>query len=495
MGGSTDVVLVGVAQRTVREEDPLAAPTPLDLLEDVCREAARDAGPGAGLLDAVDTVALVESLGWHTRNAPRLLCERLGIRARRELTSVLGGESPLALLNHLAREIAAGRARVALLAGAHNLYSLLRARRRGLRLPLETGGDGEPERLGRRRDGHSPEEGRYGLDRPLHIYPFFESAVRARRGLEPEAHRARLGRLMSPFTEVAARNPHAWFPMARSPRELVEATPENRMVAEPYTKYLNAVMETDQAAAVLLLAQDAAAAFGIPEERRVWWWGGGGAVEEPWFFSEREDLSRSPALGFAGRAALVEAGVDLEEVGRFDLYSCFPVAVEMACDELGLREDDPRGFTVTGGLPYAGGPGNDYCTHALAAMVEHLRADPSRSGLVTGNGWYFTKHAASVLGGAPRRDGGAPPPPAPPGKPVELAEEAVGRGRIEAYTVVHDREAPRRGIVAGRLEDGRRFLANTPDDRSLLEAFASGEQVGRAGRVEHRDGLNRFHPA
>jgi len=170
------------------------------------------------------------------------------------------------------------------------------------------------------------------------------------------------------------------------------------------------------------------------------------------------------------------------------------VAVEIACDELGLAEDDARGFTVTGGLPYAGGPGNNYCTHALAAMVERLRAEPARPALLTGNGWYFTKHAASVLGATPRPGPGTPAEPAAPGKPVVLAEEAEGAGRIEGYTVLYDRAGPCRGIVIGRLEDGRRFLANTPAERAALEAFVAREQVGRGGRVAHRDGLNRFEP-
>jgi acetyl-CoA C-acetyltransferase len=493
-GEAANPVLVGVAQRTVRIEDPRAAPTPLDLLEGVCREAARDSGAGERLLGEVDTIGFVDSIGWSPHNGPRLLGERLGVRPRRELVTAIGGEGPLALLNLLAREIAAGRSRAALLAGAHSLRTLASAIRRGFQLDWNRGGAGEPERLETSRTGHSALEARYGLDSPRNVYPVFENALRARRGLDLAGHREAMGRLMSRFSEVAARNPHAWFRGARGAGELVEVTADNRMIAFPYPKRLNAVMETDQAAAVLLLSAGAARGLGIPGARQVHWWGGGYAVEEPWFFSERAALSRSPALAASARGALVEAGVALEEIGHFDLYSCFPVAVEMACDELGLAEDDPRGFTVTGGLPYAGGPGNNYCTHALAAMVERLRAEPSRPALLTGNGWYFTKHAASVLGGTPRRRSGTPEPPTAPGKPVVLAEEADGVGRIEGYTVIYDREGPWRGIVVGRLEDERRFLANTPADRSALEAFVAREQVGCPGHVAHRDGRNCFEP-
>jgi acetyl-CoA C-acetyltransferase len=197
----------------------------------------------------------------------------------------------------------------------------------------------------------------------------------------------------------------------------------------------------------------------------------------------------------AVRAALARAGTDLEAVDLFDLYSCFPVAVEMACEQLGLDESDPRGFTVTGGLPYAGGPGNNYTLHALASMALRLRAAPGSIGLVTGNGWYLTKHSALVCSTTPpekqtedvRQDEG----------PAAVAPIAVANGPavLETYTVLYDREgAPERGIAIGRLEAGERFLAGTPSDRASLDAFAAREEIGRRGRVRHVDGRNLFEP-
>jgi acetyl-CoA C-acetyltransferase len=189
----------------------------------------------------------------------------------------------------------------------------------------------------------------------------------------------------------------------------------------------------------------------------------------------------------------------VDEVDHFDFYSCFPVAVEMACEMLGLAEDDPRGLTVTGGLPYFGGPGNEYTLHALATMVEGVRSTPGTKGLVTGNGWYLTKHAATVVASGPR-DGGLPAQRREDEGVVPettaSTESAEGDATLETYTVVFDREgAPLRGIVLGRTDEGRRFVANTPEDRLLLEAFVAAEEVGRRGRVSHRDGRNLFDPA
>src|SRR6202034_1466885 len=101
---------------------------------------------------------------------------------------------------------------------------------------------------------------------------------------------------------------------------------------------------------------------------------------------ERPDLGSSPAAVEACKAALSGAGIGLEAITFFDLYSCFPIAVFNILDGLGLRADDPRGFTTPGGLPYFGGPGNNYSMHAIAATAARLRAEPGTYGLVGANG-------------------------------------------------------------------------------------------------------------
>jgi acetyl-CoA C-acetyltransferase len=494
-------VLAGVAQITLRDAQPASAPDPLQMLETAARAAAEDSGAGARALRELDTVGIVEVAAWRPGSAPRLLAEKLGATPRRELLTATGGEIPITLVNDLARRIAAGESRVGLVAGANAIRTLRRARRAGVRLAWPSSKGAETPLFGEQRPGSSALEAEYGLRMPPDIYPIFENALRARRRLDRETHRRRMGELMSRFTQVAAKNPHAWFPVARSPEELTQPAPNNRMIAYPYTKYLNAVIETDQAAAVLLMSAGAARQLGVPEDRQVHWWGGANTEEEAWFPSERPDFAASPALRDAVVAALAEAGLALEEIDCFDFYSCFPVAVEMACEMLGLAEDDPRGLTVTGGLPYAGGPGSSYTLHALAAMAERLRTRPGSKGLVTGNGWYLTRHAASVWSTQPRGKSGAPPAGPSAAErakraPLPPVKEASGAGTVEAFTVLFDRDGqPARGIVLGRTQTGERFLANTPDDRASLEAFLASRDVGSAGKLSCHDGHNRFEPS
>jgi acetyl-CoA C-acetyltransferase len=493
-------VLIGLAQLIQRADDPAPKLDPLGMLERVARDAATECGAGDRALAALDTIGIVDVAGWSPHNAPRLLADRLGVRVEHEIVTLLGGEGPLSLLNSVAERILAGEARLACLAGANALDSLMSARKRGDWLDWAKGGDGEPEHLGSPKRGTSEREERYGITAPTNVYPLIENALRARRGRSVSEHQAALGRLMAPMTERAAENPFAWFPVRRSADEIATPSDANRMIAFPYPKYMNAVLFTDQAAGVLVASEQMADELGVPRAKRVYWWGGATTYERSWFVSEREDLSSATGMHECARRTFANAGVGVDEIRHIDFYSCFPVAVEAACEAYGVAEDDPRGLCVTGGLPYAGGPANNYTLHALIGVAERCRAHTGEKGLVTGNGWYLTKHSASVICSQPR-SGEAPRAHWPEGpvagaKPVEVVDEAQGAARVLTYTVVYDRSGqPQRGVVIGELlGDGGRFIAALPKDAAGLDAFTRVEGVGRLGRVSHSDGLNVFRP-
>ena len=184
-------------------------------------------------------------------------------------------------------------------------------------------------------------------------------------------------------------------------------------------------MDVDQGAALILTSVGEARRLGISEEKWVYLWGCGDATDH-WFITERVDYHSSPAIRAAGQRALGMAGVTLDEITSFDLYSCFPSAVQIGRDMLGIAHDDPRPLTVTGGLPYFGGPGNNYVTHSVAAMTERLRADRAAIGMVTGNGWYVTKHSAGILSSQAAAQRVAP----------HAAERGPGAGRRRAISTV-----------------------------------------------------------
>lgn len=113
------------------------------------------------------------------------------------------------------------------------------------------------------------------------------------------------------------------------------------MVGYPYPKYLNAIMEVDQSAAVLIASVRKARELGVPEDRWVFLHGCADA-SDLWYPLERQDYHSSPALVLTGERALEMAGITLDDLGVIDLYSCFPSAVRIGAEEIGLPLDDPR---------------------------------------------------------------------------------------------------------------------------------------------------------
>ena len=494
-------ILVGAGQLTQRDVDPAAAKEPLAMMEHVARCAAADAGLTDRVLAQLDHIAVVNILAWSSANAPGHLAHRLGAHPRQLIYTAVGGNTPQWLVNETAARIAAGQTRFALLAGAEGMYTLARARRARVSLQWTSGepsGQIEPTVIGSDRPGTNDYEMAHGLTVPTTIYPLFENALRAHYGLSLEQHRRRLAELCHSFSRVAATNPYAWFREERSADEIATVSVQNRMIGFPYPKYMNSILDVDQSAAVLMTSVAAAREMGIHPSKWVYLWGCGDA-HDIWYVSERTDWHSSPAIRAAGQRALQQAGLSIADIASFDLYSCFPSAVQIARDMLGIPGDDPRPLTVTGGLPYHGGPGNNYVMHSVATMIEKLRQQPGTKGLVTGLGWYITKHSVGIYGSD------APPKPFSRHDPAldqasieamprtPLVHAANGRGAVETYTVLHDRDgAPMRGLIVGRMDDGSRFLANTSADREVLEGLEREEAIGKVGSVSSRDGTNVF---
>ena len=497
--GNVIAVLIGAGQFTYRG-DPAQSPSPVALLKIAAERAAADAGIGAAGLAAIDALAVagftIDAPGStrsaipHSSNPPTSLSKALGASPAWSVYSHMGGNTPQQLINVLAERIARGETELGLAVGAEFLGSAMKRLTKGLGFDdwHEDQDLPEPQRIGDPRPGVTPYEARHGLNRPINCYPLFENALRARDKRSIGDHQARLGRLFAPFTEVAAKNPEAWFPIARSAEELVEVSEKNRMIGFPYPKLLNAIMEVDQSAGVIVASEAKARELGVPEDKWVYLHGCADAADL-WNPTDRQNFHSSPAMRLTGKRALEMAQVGLDQIDFIDLYSCFPVAVEIGAEELGLSLDDPRGLTVTGGLPYAGGPGNNYAMHSIAVMAQKLRAKPGAHGLVTANGWYLTKQSTGIYStarpkgpferedpGVIQREIDALPHP-------DVIEQPQGAGRVETYTIVHRREGPYMGIVVGRDANDRRFVAVTPNDPATLMALEAAEQVGRTGTV------------
>ena len=316
------------------------------------------------------------------------------------------------------------------------------------------------------------------LGRPIQIYPIMETALRHATGLDVQAHLEHISNLWAGFSDVAANNPNAWIRDAKSAEEIRTISEVNRPVSFPYPKLMNSNNNVDQAAALILVSEEKAKALGIPKDKWIYPWAGTDA-QDHYYFSNRDNFHSSPAIRFAGGKCMELTDSTPDNIDMIDVYSCFPVAVQIACRELGF--DMQRPLTVTGGLTFAGGPLNNYVMHSIARMAQLLRENPGKRGMITANGGYITKHAFGIYSSEP---------PAQPFQHANLQDkvdaelkrdvviEHQGAGTVEGYSVMYGPEGVTKAFVGARLTDGRRAWG-VSEDKDLLQSMTEEEFCGR----------------
>jgi acetyl-CoA C-acetyltransferase len=460
--GATPAI-VGAAQQ-IQRPDPSIDNTdlrgPIELMADAARAAAEDAG-APGLLNKVDWIAVVGGF-WSYANPAEVIGAKIGSPDAGTCLTFLSGSSPQDLVSLAAQRIAGGELEVALLLGGEARASRERLQRAGEEPQWcrETGTK-EPERVGAFPDEVVVETLEFGG--PVTFYALFDDSMRRASGAGVDEHRDLIADLWSRFNAVAADNPYAWDQRTYGAAAIREPSPDNRMVAFPYTKSMVAHNIVDMSSALLMCSVDAARAAGVAADRMVFPQIGT-TSHETWQVAERRVLHGVPALATAGQAALSGAGLTIEEIEHIDLYACFPSIVQMSASALGI--DLNRQLTVTGGLGFAGAPIANSSGHAIAAMVPLIRE--GGRGLVHANGGCATKHAFGIYADHPPErfryldcndqvDHDA--------RPVGPAESGTS-GSEEASTVLYDRDGPTETVTSMVAASGNRTFVKAPVESS-----------------------------
>ncbi|MFH1241054.1 MAG: acetyl-CoA acetyltransferase [Pseudomonadota bacterium] len=494
-------VIIGVGQCVHHPKDLAEIKKPLDLIEVAIHRAENDAGL-PDLARKIDTLCLVNILSRSPEGLPSELSHRINAGPQSESYTWVGATAPQWFVNRAAERIFKGQTKLALICGGEAFYS------RRVEAKIKGGNAWNwgfpakmPHMVGDLRDPITPLELKYGLLLPIHFYPLFENALRYHEGMSIEGQRQELGEFCSAFSSIAAKNPYAWFKETKSSDEIVELSSSNRMVSFPYTKSMCSIMEVDQAAALFLTDAQTARELGVPKGKLVYLLGSGDA-SDIWHVTERVNFYASPSVREAADATMGQAGLSLGEIDYLDFYSCFPCAPRITRNMLGLPKDEPRPLTVTGGMPYFGGPGNNYSLHAICKMVELLRRNPAKIGLVQALSWFLSKHSVGIYSGEPGRNPWKPIPAESchhqklsPIQGAPVVEEAAGTAHVETYMLFHDRQGEAiGGVVVGKLDEGARFLAKLPEDKDILNAMMNQEFIGEKGTVHQRGGFNIFEP-
>jgi acetyl-CoA C-acetyltransferase len=461
-------VIVGIGEVVDRPKEIAAGLEPLTLLEEALKRAEQDSG--SQLRGEIESLDIVNFLSWRYQDPARQLSGRLGITPKHACYGPVGGESPIRYLHEAAQRIARGECSVAAVCGAEAQSTATKAERAGITLPWTPFAHDAPEPK-RGAAFQQPMAVKLGVFKPVTVYPLYEAASSAHWGQTPREAMAESGHLWSTYSNVASRNPNSWLKRRFTSDEITTATPDNRLIAWPYTKLMVANPTVNMGGAILMTSLAKARAAGIPEDRLIHIWGGASA-EEPRDYLSRDQFFESHAQNAVLNAAMALAGGDGKAFDAIELYSCFPCVPKMARRTLGLGADAQP--TVTGGLTFFGAPLNTYMTHAACAMVRKLRGG-AKLGLLYGQGGFVTKHHALVLSrraaqGALAQDTSAQAEADRHRRNVpDFVTEADGKGSVESFTVIYGR--------GGEVEHGVVMLRTSADARALARVPANDGQT------------------
>lgn len=503
-------ILVGCGQITQREIDPMKALSPIDLTAKACFHAAIDSDVGNILLNKLDTLVLIRSFSdtsWRFKspfgkytNPSLSLAKRINAKNVKNLIYTFpGGNMPQWSINRIFELITKGKIKTALLAGGEALSTQKRAQREGINLNWNEDLGINYKEWGIEKRGWSDIEDAHGLRGAIFAYPLIENAIRGQEKRTIQQHNIEMGNILEKFSLIAKNNPLADRRKGYTAHEISKVSKRNPYIGYPYTKLMNANAFIDQSSAIIMTTVQHAKELGINRDKWVYLHGCSDTYDH-WYLSDRINFYSSPAMKVACEEALKMANCAINDIEFLDIYSCFPSAVKIACDEMNIDINTKKQLTVTGGLPYFGGPGNNYVTHSISEIMNRVRNNHGSKGLVTANGNYITKQSVGIYSSEETNKNFAPKNPEVYQKPInnnmgpKFIKEANGNAFIETYTVINSREGPSFSILFGRLDNGNRFIANTPNDNDLLLDMMNNEYLGIKGKVLNNNGLNLFKP-
>ena len=476
-------IIAGAGQHVERDA---GTTSPMGIASTAARAALEESG-GEAVTSAIDTIAVVRIFSdsakmWATElgrsnNPPQSIAANIGANPSHRIYSEVGGNEPQKLLIEFFADLAAGRREVVLLAGSEAIRNQRNATRNELQLDWEENFEEPLEDRGFGKFVANNQERYNGLVMPVYYYQIIEQARRLKRGQDKQDYLADVGQMLEAFSAVASPNPYAQFEGAMSAADILAAEP----ITDLYTKRMIAQDSVNQGAALILTTVGKARELGIPE--RNWVYLHGAAQGMDLDLSTRVDPSRSEMAGRVVDRALDMAGKSASDMQLIDIYSCFPCAVTAISDYLGLA---PNGkLTVTGGLPYFGGPGNSYSMHGLAEMWSRIRHDPSQFALVHANGGVLTKHATGVYSCHPSNVDWASQDTVIGTDELARVEQIADpqNGTVISYSINYHKGVAAQGIALCETDEGKRFCSCTdPGDLATVNEMLSGEPAGR--RVE-----------
>ena len=331
-------------------------------------------------------------------------------------------------------------------------------------------GDGELEELGAMAVGY---------------YATMETAIRKNDDEKIEEHQNNIASMYEEFSKVASNNEDAWLDHPYSKKEILETSKKNKMLAYPYNKLHCTSWNVNQSAALIICSEELADKLEIDNKKRVY---PISSSENNHMIAIQQRPKLYESIGMIYAAKSVNKMMEKLDIrlDAYDLYSCFPAAVKMFSKSLELGSEIPK--TITGSMPYAGGPLNSFVIHSTVKMIQKIRALEVRHGLVTGVSGMMTKQSFCVWGKEYQEQfifDDVTERAKLDESPVELSNIAEGEGEIIGYTIIEGSEnAPKAVLYLDDEMKHRKVVSSF--DKNFINLLMEEEWVGK--KIKFKDG-------
>ena len=316
-------------------------------------------------------------------------------------------------------------------------------------------------------------------------YATMETALRKNDNENIEEHQNNIASMYEEFSKVASNNEDAWLDHPYSKKEILETSKKNKMLAYPYNKLHCTSWNVNQSAALIICSEELANKLEIDNKKRVY---PISSSENNHMIAIQQRPKLYESLGMIYAAKSINRMMEQLDIrlDAYDLYSCFPAAVKMFSKSLELGSESPK--TITGSMPYAGGPLNSFVIHSTVKMIQKIRALEARHGLVTGVSGMMTKQSFCVWGKEYQEQfifDDVTERAKLDEKPVELSNIAEGEGEIIGYTIIEGSEHASKAVLYLDDEKKHRKVVSSLD-KNFINLLMEEEWVGK--KVKFKDG-------
>ena len=455
----------------------------LFLMDQAVKEALSDSG-NKSIKDHIDEIRIPKGF-WRYRDPGKWIAKNNDFKSIPTTYVTKIGVLQQNLINEACLKIENGEINASIILGGEARYKQLRSVIEKKEY-FETKLDENPDfYIKAKEDLYGDEELEELGAMAVGYYATMETALRKNDNENIEEHQNNIASMYEEFSKVASNNEDAWLDHPYSKKEILEISKKNKMLAYPYNKLHCTSWNVNQSAALIICSEELANKLEIDNKKRVY---PISSSENNHMIAIQQRPKLYESLGMIYAAKSINRMMEQLDIrlDAYDLYSCFPAAVKMFSKSLELGSELPK--TITGSMPYAGGPLNSFVIHSTVKMIQKIRALEARHGLVTGVSGMMTKQSFCVWGKEYQEQfifDDVTERAKLDENPVELSNIAEGEGEIIGYTIIEGSEHASKAVLYLDDEKKHRKVVSSLD-KNFINLLMEEEWVGK--KVKFKDG-------